>query len=193
MKMKTLVASAVLVLALAMSATGFAQISKSDLNIGGFYYGQPWSEVINRLGQPVKVERRPPVGHHYTFQNGERFFFRLNNSDRVIAMNGDMASKGGTKAGIKIGSSFDDVISVYGEPDYVSHNGRMLGYEAEKKFGPMLCIYFDKVYGTVNGMNFGTEFREGDGEKLPNRNPHKNLRSPKAQSLMPLQKFQRLS
>ena len=37
----------VMVLAMTLgTADCFAQVSKSDLNIGGIYYGQPWSEVI---------------------------------------------------------------------------------------------------------------------------------------------------
>ena len=52
MNIKKLFMSAMVLAMTLETAACFAQISKSDLNIGGIYYGQPLSELVRMLGQP---------------------------------------------------------------------------------------------------------------------------------------------
>ena len=52
MNIKKLFMSAMVLTMILGTTNCFAQISKSDLNIGGIYYGQPLSELVRMLGQP---------------------------------------------------------------------------------------------------------------------------------------------
>ena len=102
------------------TATCFAMISKSDLEIGGIYYGQPISEVVRIFGQP---EWRKP--NFIKFRHGSiNIFITPSGSDTVI----QASITGGkhnlkTKAGIGVGATLDDLRAVYGEPDEISSVG----------------------------------------------------------------------
>ena len=65
MNIRKLFMSAIVTVMMLATATCFAQISKSDLNIGGIYYGQPWSDFIAEHGRPDVIITDPPrAGMH---------------------------------------------------------------------------------------------------------------------------------
>ena len=118
MNIKKLAVMGIATLAMTISATGFAQISKSDLNIGGIYYGMPLSEMYRKFGQP---EWRKPNFIKFTYQSANIFITPSESQKAVIAVSiagGDHNLK--TKSGIGRGSTLEDVKVAYGEPDETS-------------------------------------------------------------------------
>ncbi len=107
-----------LVTAFAVSGTCCA-IDKEDLSIGGIYYGQPLSEVISMLGQPVDKKLGAPLGRSYLFiVNGANVWVSTSGRDDSggvagIRTEGDSGLT--TKAGIRYGSTIEEVKRVYGE------------------------------------------------------------------------------
>ena len=132
MRMNALVVSAVMLLALVMPETGFAEIPKSEINISGIYCGYPFSEIVNRFGQPVDKTDRPPKGYTFTFKSGNSVF--TVNSSGTGPIYGMRVRQGRdllTKAGVGIGSSLADVKAVYGEPDWIENSYNFLVYNTE--------------------------------------------------------------
>ena len=159
----------VMVLAMTLgTADCFAQVSKSDLNIGGIYYGQPWSEVIATYGQPVRREKRPPAGHNniFSYSNFEFIANPAKNEyvDSVLIKDNCTFA---TKAGIHIGSTLAEVKAAYGEPDY-SYGGKNVmvleygtGWESVEldnefsmDFEPRLAFSFDSAAQSVKSIYF---------------------------------------
>ena len=130
MNIKKLIAPAVTVLAVMAATTCFAQISKSELNIGGIYYGQPWPDFIATYGQPIRKDKRPPAGYNNVFRYGNFEFIanpmgKDNYVCEVLARNNCAFA---TKAGIHIGSTSAEVQAAYGMPDRTFDSGRFLEY-----------------------------------------------------------------
>jgi len=118
MNIKQAATSAITALLVMTSMSAFAQISVSDLNIGGIYYGQPLSDVIRRLGQP---EWRKPNFIKFRYQTTNVFITPSEAQTTVAAA--EFAAPNPnikTKAGIGRGSTLADVKPAYGEPDEVS-------------------------------------------------------------------------
>lgn len=117
MKLRRLIAAALLTISLATTGTCFA-FDQSDMNIGGIYLGQPMADVIAMYGQPIAKEPFPPKGIDFIFvKNGGKF--RVGDVDTVnrVTVRADSAAAGlATKAGIKLGSSVDDIFNAYGTP-----------------------------------------------------------------------------
>ena len=107
-----------LLITMMMSFSCYAQISESDLNIGGIYYGQTMEDVVKKLGQSVRRERTPPAGSAPVFRCGNsEIMVRFDRSNRVslvlILRGNDLF----TPRGIGVGSTYDEVIKTYGKPD----------------------------------------------------------------------------
>ena len=117
MKLRRLIAAALLTISLATTGTCFA-FDQSDMNIGGIYLGQPMADVIAMYGQPIAKEPSAPKGLSLIFvKNGGKF--RVGDVDTVnrVTVRADSAAAGlATKAGIKLGSSVDDIFNAYGTP-----------------------------------------------------------------------------
>ena len=160
MRMNALVVSAVMLLALVMPETGFAEIPKSEINISGIYCGYPFSEIVNRFGQPVDKTDRPPKGYTYKFRSGNSVF--TVNSSGTGPIYGMRVRQGRdllTKAGVGIGSSLADVKAVYGEPDRIDNSYNLIEYynyteieESRKYF--QLIFSFDRSSGTITSFAF---------------------------------------
>ena len=116
MKLHKLAATALLTIALAATGTCFA-IELEDLNIGGICLDQPISEVIARYGEPVEKTENAPDGISYNFDyNGQLFnVYCVGNVASVTVISEGPLE---TKAGIKIGSTAEDVLKAYGTPAY---------------------------------------------------------------------------
>ena len=114
MNIRKLIISATVATMTLATATCFAMISKSDLYIGGIYYGQPISEVIRIFGQP---EWRRSDSVKFTYSKVNIFITpsAMQTVERAIFSGGDHDLK--TKAGVGRGSTYEDIISAYGEPD----------------------------------------------------------------------------
>lgn len=117
MKLRRLIAAALLTISLATTGICFA-FDQSDMNIGGIYLGQPMADVIAMYGQPIAKEPLPPKGINFVFvKNGGKF--RVGDVDTVnrVTVRADSAAAGlATKAGIKLGSTVDDIFNAYGTP-----------------------------------------------------------------------------
>ena len=180
MNIRKLITSAVITVMTLATATCFAQISKSDLNIGGMYYGQPIQEVINRFGQPIRKEPRPPVGQFFVFQDGDSTF-RVrplrNNIVGEVIINKD--SRFATKGGIRIGSSLSDIINTYGQPDFTTNNDTYIYYstgwetvgdgEHSSNIEYLLQFILDNTGGNVTHISFlgNVEIDKGAGRSRP--------------------------
>ena len=127
MKLKKAILTGVTAAMMLATATCFAQIYKSDLDIGGIYYGQPMSEVYSKYGNS-KVLQRYMSGYAIKFycDGGS---FTVGTSDTSNAQTvayfslHEVYYKGNnikTKAGISVGSMLADIKSAYGEPDEIS-------------------------------------------------------------------------
>ena len=117
MRIKKLLMTVVVLVAVMASVSCYAKITKADLNIGGIYYGQSEADVIKKLGEPVRREPTPPAGSAPVFKYGNaEIMVRFYKSPvwGVHLISGDGVY---TAAGIGIGSSYDDVIKAYGQAD----------------------------------------------------------------------------
>ena len=127
MKGKKLFLVFVMMVSVMVSAVCYAQISKEDLNIGGIYFGQPMSDVINKLGAPVRRISTPPAGSAPVFRYGNNEI-GVRGSEKspvrgvwVVTGNGDGLF---TSRGITVGSTYDEVIKAYGKADsdsFITH------------------------------------------------------------------------
>ncbi|MBR1721765.1 MAG: hypothetical protein IJ727_04675 [Treponema sp.] len=159
MRMNALVVSAVMLLALAMPETGFAEIPKSEINIGGIYCGYPFSEIINRFGQPVDKTDRPPKGYTYKFRSGNSVFtVNSMGAGPIFGMHVTQGRDLLTKAGVGIGSSLADVKAIYGEPDIRidNSNNNLIIYNTEideesREYFELIFSY-DRSSGTVTSF-----------------------------------------
>ena len=130
MRSKRFGVAAVLAIAiLASTGTCFA-LKKSDMNIGGIYFGQPIEKVIAKMGNPVdkrvlEYDRFGGVKHEiqryeYVFvKNGVKFIVTADETVKGVIVDKTAKAAGlSTKAGIALGSSIEDVLKTYGKPDY---------------------------------------------------------------------------
>ena len=136
-----------------MSFSCYAQISESDLNIGGIYYGQTMEDVVKKLGQPVRRESTPPAGSAPIFRCGNSEIMVRSNANGVFAVFIRQGNDLFTAGGIGIGSSYDEVIKVYGKPDSESVN-RIEYYVPKGKTARLELIFFINSNRIVNGMSF---------------------------------------
>lgn len=170
MRMNALVVSAVMLLSLAMSETGFAQISKSEINVDGIYCGYPLSEIINRFGQPVDKTDRPPKGYTYVFRSGNSVFSANSmGSGPIFGMHVRQGRDLLTKAGVGIGSSLDEVKAVYGEPDRIDNSYNTISYYSEfegSKFIELIFSY-DRSSGTITRFAFNEQYWDGPLDDAP--------------------------
>ena len=104
---------------LLFTSTCFAKITKDDLCIAGIYMGQPMSEVISKYGNPVIEKSESGYSDYYIF-SGLKGSFTVNDGDTVEWVQVVKNCRYSTKAGIKIGSTSDEVESVYGTAKHVN-------------------------------------------------------------------------
>ena len=99
------------------SGTCFA-FQKSDMNIGGIYLGQSIEDVIARTGEPFKIRPFSSKKSSYDFvKNGAKFSVIASDTvESVIVYDTATAPDLATAAGIKHGSSVEDVLKAYGKP-----------------------------------------------------------------------------
>ena len=107
-----------LVSVFAVSGTCSA-IEREDLNIGGIFLGQRISEVFARYGQPAEVKHSIPNGRTCIFKiNGCELKVSTTSIDDTgtvtgVKMTGDTGLA--MEAGIKFGSTADEIIKAYGD------------------------------------------------------------------------------
>ena len=95
MNIRKLFMSAIVTAMMLVTTTCFAQISVSELNIGGVYIGQPVSEVIDRFGEPSSKGTSNTGEAYFWLARGSISDYRLivqSSSDRsgyvVVASSG---------------------------------------------------------------------------------------------------------
>ena len=106
-----------------VTSTCFAQITMQDLNIGNLYIGQPMSDVIKIYGEPIDKEPSPPklVSYIYKFDTEKVYVSPANDFVKdaeivQICIEGFYNKYFVMNSGIGLGSTMEDVLSVYGEP-----------------------------------------------------------------------------
>ena len=202
MNIRKIIVSTFALVTMLVATTCFAQISKSDLNIGGIYYGQPWSEVIATYGQPIDKEPRPPKGYNYVFRYGNSTFTSnyWNKGNYVSHVGVKNNCTFSTKAGIHIGSTQADIQAVYGKPDRIAYEGRNLYYNTGREpydigngysfdIEPELTFRLDKAGGRVIAFWFSVnEYWEDQyptGSKPQQQKPSTPSVSAKPKSTIP--------
>ena len=149
-----------------VATTCFAKVSMGDLNIGGIYFGQPWSEVVAQYGQPIRKESVAPKGYWDVFQYKNSTFMVLKSKKETVVK---MVTTDGcplfTKAGIGPGSTLSDIKSAYGEPDklitldaYKYITVTYIADRLENGSEYQLNFYLDRNSGTVKFMGFEIAF-----------------------------------
>ena len=181
MNIKKLFLSAMVLAVILETAACFAQISKSDLNIGGIYYGQPLSELVRMLGQP---EWRKPNFIKFRYGSANIFITPSDSQTTVVAATitgGDNDLK--SKAGIGRGATLDEIKAVYGEPDEVSSVG--VTYVTDLADGYQYMLNFgigDHTNHKVHDMFFR---RRGKNEPYIKPNPRPIEEPIKAKGTIP--------
>ncbi len=119
MNIKKSVLSVITALAIMVTATCFAQISTDDLLIDGLYPGQPWSEVVAKYGQPSfeSLNADRSMDYVYDLKSGQFFLQKENERLTFIAVTSNKLMS--TARGIRLGSTKNDVLNAYGNPDKV--------------------------------------------------------------------------
>ena len=122
---------AVVSMVMMVTSSCFAhQVTLKDLNIGGIYVGQPMREVASIYKNPAGTMEIPPKGFGYifTFDGDIGMNIQPNGSDindstiQKITVDGLQNSDLIMSSGIGLGSTLDDVLSTYGEPDVFSND-----------------------------------------------------------------------
>ena len=118
--------------------TETGEIKREDMNFGKIYYGQPLTEVIAIFGQPVKKKPMAPVGVSYLFiKNNAKIWIGSSAQIETARVNGiTIEGNAGliTKAGIRYGSTAEDVIKVYGKKKIFQVPSGNDGYGAGVKY-----------------------------------------------------------
>lgn len=195
--------SAIVTVMVLATVTCFAQISKSDLNIGGIYYEQPWSDFIAKYGEPIRKDKRPPVGYNNVFRYGNFEFIanHMGKSSYVCEVLARDNCNFATKAGIRIGSTSAEVQAAYGKPDRTFDNGRYFeyftGWESydigngySMDIQPELSFNFDRPGGRVVSFGFHVmedwENQYPTGSKTPvQQKPSQSYEPTKPKSTIP--------
>ena len=150
MTLKRIFLTLVAVITIAVSGSCFAQATKADLCIGGISYEQPLSELIAKYGQPV--EKRPGC---YVFSSSEgpiEIYTRFNetvNGKVVASIIVEGNSEVATKAGIRIGSTYEEIISAYGTPSR-EHFGKL------NNGSPNYYVSYDVIIPPPSPKHFGS-------------------------------------
>lgn len=169
MTIKELATAAIISLCIFTNEVCFAQLSTSDLSIGGVYLNQNFSEVTSVYGNPVSVRTPAGYGKIYSFaKNGTVFDIHVNISNIVkgvkISGNNGLALD---SSGIKSGSPLNAVTEYYGNPDrretskaengqdlqvltYQNFNKGILhelSFYIDSATGQVVTIHFDEYYG----------------------------------------------
>ena len=169
MTLRKLAAATIISLCIFTNGVCFAQISTSDLSIGGVHMDQNFSEVKSIYGNPVSEKASAGYGKIYSFaKNGTVFDVHVTRSNVVkgvkISGNNGLALD---SSGIKSGSPLNAVTKYYGNPDRretsKAENGKELqvlryqrlnkgilhelSFYVDSASGQVVMIHFDEYYG----------------------------------------------
>ena len=159
--MKRVLMALLFAVAMMASITCYAQITVADLNIGGIYYGMPYSDVTEKLGQPIRMEKTPPAGSAPVFKCGNaEILVHYNHSSQkvngVSVLSGDGIS---TAVGIGAGvSTYEDIINGYGQPD--------VDYKYPSVSNGIIRMIEYKVPNVMNGQGAIMGFGIGTDKKV---------------------------
>ena len=130
MNYRKIITTALVVAIMFVTSTCFARITSDDLVIDGLYSiypGQPWSEIINQLGQPVSTVQSD--GKLYYFFN-DGVILMYDNECLTLCIS---TKKVATARNIRIDATRDAVMSAYGTPD---------GQQPKNDYGYSSLSYF---------------------------------------------------
>ena len=142
-----------LLLSLSVVSVADAKVSEDRIAIGGIQAGQTPAQVVAVYGEPVSRS-----GNDYWFYNktgSTSFEIRfVNNAVHHVRTSGNTGLA--TPDGIKVGSSKDDIINAYGQPDMYEKGG---GFKTHPD------SYFYRYYPT-NGKTIWLDFEVRYGKVL---------------------------
>jgi len=165
MTIRKLAVAVIISLCIFTNEVCFAQLSTSDLSIGGVYLNQNFSEVKSIYGNPVSERASAGYGKIYSFaKNGTVFDVHVTKSNVVkgVKISGNNGLSLDT-SGIKSGSPLNAVMEYYGNPDRretsKAENGQVLQVltyqNLNKGILHELSFYIDSASGQVVMINFG--------------------------------------
>ena len=115
-----------IVAAMALTATTcFARVSMSNLNIGGFYYGQPWDEVVKKSSTIIRQSNNKTAEEYFlsdarAFKTSTWECYAIRGKDgTVTGVSTSMSCNISTNKGIRLDLPVEDVIAAYGQPDMI--------------------------------------------------------------------------
>lgn len=168
--MKKLISVIALLIAMLTISGTCSALEKEDLNIDGICLDQNISEVFARYGQPAKIEHGIPVGRVCIYNiNGGELRISVTSTDAAGTINGVKITGNtgmATKAGIRVGSTVEEMMNVYGfKPEY--QKGRKhdvyVGVDGATDWityggdhGIAYFFFLDAV-GKIVGIEFGRE------------------------------------
>ena len=167
MNAKKLVTSAIMTLLVMTSASAFAQISKSELNIGGIYYGQPFSEVVSRFGEPMQRVSTYPKGFAAIYRNNFNVTSSENRNGIVVGVSVNTGSTLRARTGVGLGSSVSDIKASYGEPDKIesiSGDSTLYTYLTDNSEGSLVFGVSNST-GVVNSFGFSGSVADSRGSQ----------------------------
>jgi len=154
--MKRFVISLFLLLGLVLPSICLAKITTDAMCIGGISYGQSMDDVVAKYGDSIETIRiNNPKGYKFVFSAGDGTTFLLRAKDgKVVDLCVYDKSNFRTPYGIAIGSSFQDVIRMYGNPDEVTdqpeYSFTRLSYYTDKNFFGPEETFYKSICGSLN-------------------------------------------
>ncbi|MDY6291190.1 MAG: hypothetical protein SPL86_06875 [Succiniclasticum sp.] len=113
----------VMVAVMTLAATScFARVPMSDLNIGGFYYGQPWDEVVKKSS--TMIPQYLNKDEYFLSDNGPYkpatwACYATRGKDGTVIGVSSVYENISTNKGIGLDVPAENVIAVYGQPDMI--------------------------------------------------------------------------
>ncbi len=157
--MKKQIAAALFLAALFLGPAAEAKISASRMALGGITPGSTEDYLLKTYGPPKSVEKsysptRKDAVREYNY--GDSFFVTVQEGTRSVIwlMSQERHNDIATPDGIKVGSTLDDVLRAYGEPDLRQIDGDVdyLWYMADGTENRLVFrVSFSRVVGITCG------------------------------------------
>ena len=148
-----------LLLSLSVVSVADAKISEDRIAIGGIYAGQTQEQVKEIYGNPVRKSQ----GEFWFYNQNENTKFEIYFENKVVRHVRTKGNTGlATPDGIKVGSSKDDIINAYGQPDMYEKGGAFKAhpdsyfYRYYPTNGKTIWLDFEVRYGKVLRMEVAT-------------------------------------
>ncbi len=159
MKYKKMAVSAIMMVALLTGGAVEARVPDSALALGGISIGSTEAYVKATYGKPKTMSREyyaPRKEYIHEYNYGDSFYISILESTGTVfrMMSMDHHNNVATPKGIKIGSTLQDVLRAYGNPDLRQIDGEVDHYwylGSGYKVNLVVHISYGKVVGIACG------------------------------------------